>query len=72
MAIDFTGHCRLARTDAQRRINFIRIQRPDWFDRVIDPTDARPPGPFDVKIGREFGVEVQSTLGLHVLRHGGA
>ncbi len=46
MAIDFTGHCRLSTADAQRRIDYLRRERPDWFLAPLSKEQrSRLPGP---------------------------
>ncbi len=67
MAIDFTGHCRLSIAEAQRRIDYLKRTRPDWFGGVLHLTDAEDLGPFGAEIAREFGIEAQSKFSLHLL-----
>jgi hypothetical protein len=67
VAIDFTGHCRLPVAEAQRRIDYLRRTRPDWFGGVLHLTDAHDLGPFGAEIAREFGMEARSKFSLHLL-----
>ncbi len=68
MSIDFTGHCRLPISEAQRRIDYMRRQHPEWFGGVLHLTDAHL-GRFSVEIAREFGVEAKSVFSLHLLNN---
>jgi hypothetical protein len=67
MAIDFTGHCRLPRAEAQRRIEFARRARPEWYATVVTLTDALDLGPFGREIAAEFGIEAECKFCLFVL-----
>ena len=67
MAIDFTGHCALPQREAQKRIDFLRLQRPDWFGGVLHLTDAHGLGPFGGEIALEFGIEAKCKFNLFLL-----
>jgi hypothetical protein len=45
VAIDFTGHCRLPRPEAQRRIDHLRQAKPAWFQAPLTEEERRPAGP---------------------------
>ncbi|MEJ0013761.1 MAG: hypothetical protein WDM94_14320 [Bauldia sp.] len=66
MSIDFTGHCRLSITDAQRRIDYMRREHPEWFGGVLYVSDAHL-GRFDAEIARQFGIDAKSAFSLHLL-----
>jgi hypothetical protein len=67
MAIDFMGHCALPQAEAQRRIDYLRRQRPDWFGGVLHLTDAQGLGPFGHEIALTFGVDAKCIFSLHLL-----
>lgn len=67
MAIGFTGHCALARGAAQKRIDFLRLKRPDWFGGVLHLTDAHGLGPFGHEIALGFGIEAKCVFSLFLL-----
>lgn len=67
MSISYAGHCKLTRGQAQRRIDYLRQRRPDWFGGVFKLTDASDLGRFDREIGLEFGIDPKSTFSLHLL-----
>ncbi len=67
MAIDFSGHCALPRGAAQKRIDFLRLTRPDWFGGVLHLTDPHGLGPFGHEIALEFGIEARCVFNLYLL-----
>jgi hypothetical protein len=66
VSIDFTGHCRLSIAEAQRRIDYLKRTRPDWFGGVLHLSDAHL-GRFSVEIARGFGMDARSVFSLHLL-----
>ena len=67
MAIDYTGHCAFPKGEAQRRIDYLRATRPDWYPGMHKLTDARDLGRFDADIAREFGIEAQCVFNVFML-----
>ena len=67
MAIDYTAHCRLPEDQTERRIEYLRRARPNWFGTVLAITDSLDLRPFGVEIAREFGIEARSKFVLFVL-----
>lgn len=67
MAIGYTGRCAFPKGEAQRRIDYLRRTRPDWYPDMHNLTDARPLGRFDAEIAREFGIEAQCTFNIFLL-----
>jgi len=67
MAIDYTGHCAFPKGEAQRRIDYLRSTRPDWYPGMHKLTDARETGPFGAEIAREFGIEARSVFNIFLL-----
>jgi hypothetical protein len=67
MSISYYGFCKLPVAEAQRRIAFIREQRPAWFDVILLLYDAHPPQkPFGREIAAQFLADVQSTFALAI------
>jgi hypothetical protein len=67
MAIDYTGHCAFPKGEAQRRIDYLRATRPDWYPGMHKLTDAKALGPFGAEIAREFGIEAQCVFNIFLL-----
>jgi hypothetical protein len=67
LAIDFTGHCRLSLRDTQRRIDYLRTERRDWFGVVLALGDAHDPGPLGVDIAADFGIDARCKFVLFVM-----
>jgi hypothetical protein len=67
VAIDYTGHCAFPKGEAQRRIDYLRSTRPDWYPDMHDLTNARDLGRFDAEIAREFGIEAKSVFNIYLL-----
>ncbi|HEY0854473.1 MAG TPA: hypothetical protein VGD86_06575 [Devosia sp.] len=67
MAIDYTGHCAFPKGEAQRRIDYLRLTRPDWYPGMHNLTDARDLGRFDGEIAREFGIEAKCVFNIFLL-----
>ena len=67
MSIVYTGHCAYPASEAQQRIDYLRVTRPDWYRDSHLLTDAEGLGPFGAEIARGFGIEAQCRFGLHLL-----
>lgn len=67
MSIDYTGHCAFPKGEAQRRIDYLRRTRPDWYPDMHNLTDAHDLGPFDAEIARAFGIAAQSVFNIFLL-----
>ena len=66
MSISYYGHSALDIAATQRRIDYLRTARPDWFSGPLELGDARPLGRFGAEIARDFGIEAQCLFALHV------
>ena len=75
MAIDFSGHCRFNIADAQRRIEYLRGLKPDWFVKPLSAAErARLAGPpawlegvlllTDAAPLGPFGLEIAMEFGI--------
>lgn len=67
MSIDYTGHCAFPKGEAQRRIDYLRRTRPDWYLGMHHLTDASDLGPFGAEIARAFGIEAQCIFNIFLL-----
>lgn len=67
MSIDYTGHCAFPKGEAQRRIDYLRRTRPDWYIDMHKLTDANDLGPFGAEIARDFSIEAQCVFNLFLL-----
>lgn len=67
MSIDYTGHCAFPKGEAQRRIDYLRRTRPDWYPDMHHLTDANDLGRFGAEIAREFGIEAQCVFSIFLL-----
>jgi len=67
MSIDYTGHCAFPKGGAQRRIDYLRRTRPDWYPDMHNLTDAQDLGRFDAEIAREFGIEALCIFNIFLL-----
>jgi hypothetical protein len=66
VAIDLFGHCAYPIREAQRRIDYIRAARPEWFSAILHLADAGDLGPFGHEIALEFGIDARCRFGLFV------
>ena len=67
MSIDYTAHCAFPKGEAQRRIDYLRAARPDWYPGMHHLTNAGDLGPFGAEIAREFGIEAQCVFNIFLL-----
>lgn len=67
MSISYYGFCKMPVAEAQRRIAFLRKQKPEWFDVILLLYDAsRPHEPIGREIASEFIADPQSVFMLAI------
>ena len=67
MAISFVAHSAYPLKETQRRVDFLRRVRPEWFGGVLAVTDPRKAGKFDRRVAFAFGIDSRCQFDLHVL-----
>ena len=67
MAISYFAFSILPRAETQRRIDYLRAEKPDWFGGMLHVTDAEPLGRFDAEIMEPFGIAPECKFAMHVL-----
>ena len=67
MSISYYGFCKLPVAEAQRRIVFLRKQKPEWFDVILLLYDAsKPHEPVGREVASGFIANPRSVFTLAV------
>jgi hypothetical protein len=67
LSISYVAHSANPLRETQRRVDFLKRVRPEWFGGVLAVSDARKAGKFDRRVAFAFGIDSRCQFSLHVL-----